>query len=150
MCNGNMRDLLVRSLLPLLCALIPALSACESGTTAEAEALVNEYLSQLTADSGDRGWALLHPVTQEAHFNGDLDAYVSEAEAYDWSGFRWEIGHSERDDPGRFEVAVLVEGDPPPLISQLATWMAGPTSPGPTYYVRFDQRGGTGIFEPGS
>jgi hypothetical protein len=135
----------------VICLLLTAgLSACESGTTVEAEALVRQYLSQVATDGGDRGWSLLHPVTQQAHFEGDPDAYMREAEAEDWSSFSWQIGHVERDDPGRYEVVVLVEGEAPPLITKLATWMAGPSSPGPTFYIRFDQRGGSGIFEPGS
>jgi hypothetical protein len=124
--------------------------ACESGTTGEAEALVRGYLAQLADGTGDRGWSLLHPMTQQGHFGGDVDNYVRRAEETDWSAFDWQIGHVERDEPGSYEVVVLVDGEPPPLITQLATFQSGLSSPGPTYYVRFNMLGGSGIYEPGS
>ena len=128
-----------------------ALLACGRPPTAPAVGLVESYLERLTSDAPDRGWSLLHPVTQESHFNGDLNTYLELVADDDWSSFGWEIVAAEEDEPGSYEVVIRVAGaqDPPTLIAELATFGQGAVSRGPTFYVKFDQLGGSGIYEVG-
>jgi hypothetical protein len=120
----------------------------EAGSVDEAQSLIESYLAQASAGNGDRGWSLLHPRTQESHWGGDPAAYEAEADSQDWARFRWSVTHVVREEPGSYEVGINVAGgEPPVLVSKLATWMQGPESPGPTFLVRFDMAGGTGIYE---
>lgn len=138
----------------LLCLVVlaTALSACdEAGSLDEAETLVRDFMAQAASGEGDSGWSLLHPVTQQAHYDSNLDAYRAAAAAVDWDSFEWTIGGVTRDDPNRYEVILLVAdgGEAPEFITSLATWMQGPSSPGPIFYLLYEQSGGSGIYEPG-
>jgi hypothetical protein len=135
----------------LIGGLAVALLACGRPPTEPAVALVESYLERLTSDAPDRGWSLLHPVTQETHFNGDLNSYLERVTAHDWSAFGWKIVSAEEDDPGSYEVVIRIVGgqDPPTLIAELATFGQGAVSRGLTFYVKFNQLGGSGIYEVG-
>lgn len=68
--------------------------------------LVRSWLNALANDPVDRGWSYLDSSVQ---LRSDRDAYLADAAAVDWSGFRWEL-EDPRDHDGAWTVNVLVEG----------------------------------------
>jgi hypothetical protein len=68
--------------------------------------LVRSWLNALANDPVDRGWSYLGSSVQ---LRSDRDAYLADAAAVDWSGFRWEL-EDPRDHDGAWSVNVLVEG----------------------------------------
>lgn len=74
-----------------------ALLGC--GPAPSGASAVNEYFEALAGGVDDRGWSMLHPEIRHDVFADDLQAYVSEAAATDWSDFRWRLTFSERHDP---------------------------------------------------
>lgn len=138
-------------------ALVVLLVGCgiggSAGSREDAGRLVESYLTQLTTDSPDKGWGLLHPVTQQTHFNSDEEQYLSEVQGAVWKGFSWTLQTIEEDEPGSFEVAVDVADDAaaPPFLRSLATFMqGGVNSPDLTFYVKYRQLNGTGIYDRGT
>lgn len=111
----------------------------EPELSTEASRLVQDYLTQVTTDTPDRGWSLLLPITQESTFGDDMVAYVAEATRTDWTGFGWGINYVERDEPYAYQVSIeLAAGSRlPALIAAVTYFEDEPDGRGPTFYVRF-------------
>ena len=153
--TGFMRGLSRRCVTPIALACVLALAGCtgfspiggEPDLSEAASQLVQRYLTQVSADTPDRGWCLLLPITRESTFGDDLAGYLRDATRTDWSDFSWTIGHVERDERYAYEVSIqLAAGSRLPALVAAVTYFEDvPDGRGPTFYVRFHppvERGG--------
>lgn len=85
---------------PILAAIVltVCLAGCvfgppgQVGTNRDAERYVDQWLREMADPTdADRGWALLHPLTQQRLFGSDVDRYITSVEADDWTDFSWRI-----------------------------------------------------------
>jgi hypothetical protein len=122
--------------------LVVALAASACGRSQEEEAdaaqkLVEAFLSAASSGEADRGWEYLSPVTQDALFGGDIEAYRQAADAAPWGGFDWEVIKVERDEPGLYQVVIHPVDDLPEFVDRFTSWEDGLLTGGPTFMVRF-------------
>ncbi|MDQ3691300.1 MAG: hypothetical protein M3406_14970 [Chloroflexota bacterium] len=68
--------------------------------------LVRSWLNALANDPLDRGWSYLGSDVQ---VQANRDDYLADAEAVDWSSFRWKL-EDPHDHDGAWSVSVLVDG----------------------------------------
>jgi hypothetical protein len=85
------------------------------GGNAQARDVVEDYLTAVSGNAADRGWASL--CDDRERMFGDERAYVQLASADAWSQFAWEIGSIERPpDADYLRVDVTVEGPVPGVL----------------------------------
>lgn len=83
-----------------------------AGTPEEAEQIAQAWLEAVSDESGDRGWSLLHPLSQERLYDGDSNRYTADVRSVDWRHFEWEFGPAVWD--GNYLVLVtLPQGTQP-------------------------------------
>jgi predicted dithiol-disulfide oxidoreductase (DUF899 family) len=104
------------------CELLVNDSPSSEGSTAgeaRARAIVTTFLTQLTTDTADRGWSLLHPTTQQSMFQGDLDTYLDLARTGEGRNFTWRVDHVEMDDPQLYRVFLTLPAGSalPPILT---------------------------------
>jgi hypothetical protein len=138
------------ALLAVACAPLPEAERDRAATIAR------DYLVELTSPSDpERGWGMLHPVTQQDMFTGSRDEYLRLVAQMAVADTRWEIDVVEEEDPGLWEV-VLSQGSrlPDELTAPQANhlwlvgWRDGSRSQH-SIFVRLDQFGGSGVWAMG-
>ncbi len=122
--------------------LLVAVVAVGCGRSQEEEAaaarlLVETFLSAASSGEADRGWEYLSPVTQDALFAADIEAYRQAADTAQWGGFEWEVLKVERDEPGFYQVVIRPVDDLPEFVGRFTAWEDGLLTGGPTFMVRF-------------
>ena len=139
-----------------LLATVVTLAGCSDlprpGTTAEAEAIAGDWLEAVSGGAADRGWELLHPLTQQRLFDDDRTRYVTMVHAIEWRDFRWDIDPPTRLD-GNYRVSLVLLGEPSPArlladgrLIQLLTSDDGVTRGVVTVLIDWD--GARGILGP--
>lgn len=137
------------------CELLVNVSPSLQGSTAgesRARAIVTAFLTQLTTDTADRGWSLLHPTTQQSMFEGDLDTYLDLVRSGDGDTFIWRVDHVVMDDPQLYRVFLTLPAGstPPPILTTPRNhlFLMGQSGPVTEIPVRFGL-GGDGIWAIG-
>lgn len=122
-----------------------------AGTPAEAAAIATEWLQAVSGGEADRGWSLLHPLTQERLYGNDPDRYAADAAGTDWNGFGWDIEREPVWD-GNYTVTVALAGSVEPVgelaDGHLMQLVKGDSSDEAIITVRIDVNGSRGILGP--
>jgi hypothetical protein len=125
-----------------------------AGTPAEAEKIAVDWLAAVSGSQEDRGWSLLHPLTQERIYGRSQEAYLSEVGAIDWSGFEWEIARRPIWD-GNWLLTVDLPGETDAVVLLADGHLAQPIKQGESagapqaaITVRIDSDGTEGVLGP--
>jgi hypothetical protein len=121
----------------LLLAVAVGCGRSQDEEAAAARQLVEAFLSEARSGEADRGWEYLSPVTQDALFGADIEAYRQAADAAQWRGFELEVIKVERDEPGLYQVVIRPVDDLPEFVDRFTSWEDGLLTGGPTFMVRF-------------
>ena len=123
-----------------------------AGTPAEAEEIAETWLTAVSGDRGDRGWSLLHPLTQERLYSGSPDRYLGDVESVDWRQFEWELVRPAVWDGNYMLVVTLPRGTAPAEeladghLMQPISFTSG--EPQAAMTIRIDFDGSRGILGP--
>lgn len=123
-----------------------------AGSSAEAEGIAMDWLAAVSSDVTDRGWSLLHPLSQERLYQNDPELYVADAELIEWSEFKWGVSRSPVWD-GNYMLTISLPGSTAPAEEladgHLMQLIQGDgTSSQASITVRIDFDGSRGVLGP--